>query len=353
VKLLLSEEEHDIAGAAGLCFADVTARVTAGADRSAELGIIGELGWLGTATGPPPHGLAPALVAEAAGRTLLPLPFAELGLAVPAALAAWPEGASLLEAVVAGRQAWSPAGVDLLVDGGRGSPPLRAALAAGGWVVSGSAHHVQAAVASTGYLAVAADEEGVSRLFAVAADNVEIEATPNADETCPVSTVTFDGAAGRELPRASVDALSRWGAVGSVAELLGCVEAQRDLAVAYAKERKQFGVPIGSFQAVKHHCAEMHVLVEALRVAVWAAAIHAVEQEESIDHVAVAKSYAGKAGMQVGKLALQVHGGIGFTWEHPLHRFLKRTTRLTSAFGDAGWHRESLARCHLDGLSMP
>jgi alkylation response protein AidB-like acyl-CoA dehydrogenase len=57
--------------------------------------------------------------------------------------------------------------------------------------------------------------------------------------------------------------------------------------------------------------------------------------------------------MQVGKLALQVHGGIGFTWEHPLHRFLKRTTRLTSAFGDAGWHRESLARCHLDGLSMP
>src|SRR5690606_24796053 len=115
------------------------------------------------------------------------------------------------------------------------------------------------------------------------------------------------------------------GALGHAAEILGAASRVLDLTVDYAKERVQFGRPIGSFQAVKHRCADMLVDVEGMRSAVYYAAwcVGAGDRDRSIA-ASTAKTWCSDAGRRVMASGLQVHGGIGFTWEHDLHLFLKR-----------------------------
>ncbi|HKA84600.1 MAG TPA: acyl-CoA dehydrogenase family protein [Acidimicrobiales bacterium] len=141
-------------------------------------------------------------------------------------------------------------------------------------------------------------------------------------------------------------------AVAYAAELLGVAQRALDLAVAYAKDRVQFGRPIGSFQAVKHRCADMLVDVEGMRSAVyWAAWTlgdvdrdgDAGDDERSIA-ASTAKAWCSDAALRVLASALQVHGGIGFTWEHDLHLYLKRGHLDAVAFGDATFHRTRLAQ---------
>ena len=137
-------------------------------------------------------------------------------------------------------------------------------------------------------------------------------------------------------------------AVAYAAELLGVAQRALDLAVAYAKDRVQFGRPIGSFQAVKHRCADMLVDVEGMRSAVYWAAwtlgdVDAADDERSIA-ASTAKAWCSDAASRVLASALQVHGGIGFTWEHDLHLYLKRAHLDAVAFGDATFHRARLAR---------
>ena len=137
-------------------------------------------------------------------------------------------------------------------------------------------------------------------------------------------------------------------AVAYAAELLGVAQRALDLAVAYAKDRVQFGRPIGSFQAVKHRCADMLVDVEGMRSAVYWAAwtlgdVDAADDERSIA-ASTAKAWCSDAASRVLASALQVHGGIGFTWEHDLHLYLKRAHLDATAFGDATVHRARLAR---------
>jgi alkylation response protein AidB-like acyl-CoA dehydrogenase len=137
-------------------------------------------------------------------------------------------------------------------------------------------------------------------------------------------------------------------AVAYAAELLGVAQRALDLAVAYAKDRVQFGRPIGSFQAVKHRCADMLVDVEGMRSAVYWAAwtlgdVDAAGDERSIA-ASTAKAWCSDAASRVLASALQVHGGIGFTWEHDLHLYLKRAHLDAVAFGDATFHRARLAR---------
>ena len=144
-------------------------------------------------------------------------------------------------------------------------------------------------------------------------------------------------------------------AVAYAAELLGLAQRALDLAVAYAKDRVQFGHPIGSFQAVKHRCADMLVDVEGMRSAVyWAAwtvghadattaGVAATVDEPSIA-ASTAKAWCSDAALRVLASALQVHGGIGFTWEHDLHLYLKRAHLDAVSFGDATHHRARLAR---------
>jgi alkylation response protein AidB-like acyl-CoA dehydrogenase len=148
------------------------------------------------------------------------------------------------------------------------------------------------------------------------------------------------------------------GAVAYAAELLGIAQRALDLAVAYAKEREQFGRPIGSFQAVKHRCADMLVDVEGMRSAVyWAAWCvgdalggdddrspgDGVSDEASIA-ASTTKCWCSDAAGRVVASALQVHGGIGFTWEHDLHLYLKRAHLDGLSFGDGAFHRARLAR---------
>jgi alkylation response protein AidB-like acyl-CoA dehydrogenase len=137
-------------------------------------------------------------------------------------------------------------------------------------------------------------------------------------------------------------------AVAYAAELLGLAQRALDLTVAYAKDRVQFARPIGSFQAVKHRCADMLVDVEGMRSAVYWAAwtlgnADAADDERAIA-ASTAKSWCSDAASRVLASALQVHGGIGFTWEHDLHLYLKRAHLDAVAFGDATYHRARLAR---------
>jgi alkylation response protein AidB-like acyl-CoA dehydrogenase len=114
-----------------------------------------------------------------------------------------------------------------------------------------------------------------------------------------------------------------------------------EMAVAYARDRKQFDRPIGTYQAISHRCSQMLLETEGARSLVYGAA-YAIDREPQIAPraAAMAKAYAGDAGFRVSKSSLQVHGGIGFTWDYDLHFFLKRATANAQAFGGSASHRE-------------
>jgi alkylation response protein AidB-like acyl-CoA dehydrogenase len=132
---------------------------------------------------------------------------------------------------------------------------------------------------------------------------------------------------------------------GLCAETVGTSQKALDMAVAYAKERVQFGKPIGSFQAVKHKCVDMMVQVENARSLTYYAA-WAVDENvpEARQAVPMAKAYCSDMGKTVTSEAIQVHGGIGFTWEHDMHLFYRRALASEAAFGSAPVHREVVAQ---------
>jgi alkylation response protein AidB-like acyl-CoA dehydrogenase len=152
----------------------------------------------------------------------------------------------------------------------------------------------------------------------------------------------------RGTPLAGVEEAARWKLIAAArvaAQQLGIAVATTDLAVAYAKERQQFDRPIGSFQAVKHLLADMLVRAEVARAAVYAAGV-TLDDEEIGDvrrAVATAKLMAGEAAVKNGKSCVQVHGGMGFTWEVDAHLYLKRAWMLDTVFGSVDDHALALA----------
>ncbi len=133
-------------------------------------------------------------------------------------------------------------------------------------------------------------------------------------------------------------------AVALSAELVGVAQRAMEMAVEYAKDRQQFGRPIGTNQAVSHKCAQMLLEVEGARATSLYAAWTADHEPESLSLASsMAKAYASDAGWRVTAASLQVHGGIGFTWEHDLHFFLKRAKTDGHLFGDARHHRDQVA----------
>jgi alkylation response protein AidB-like acyl-CoA dehydrogenase len=138
-----------------------------------------------------------------------------------------------------------------------------------------------------------------------------------------------------------------------VAEMVGGMQRTLDMAVEYAKTRKQFGKTIGSFQAVQHQCADMYLETESSRSAVYYAA-WALEQNapNASAAVSIAKIYASDAARTVGNRGIQIHGGMGFTWENDLHLYYRRAKASETAFGDASFHRERLARLEIDAASV-
>jgi alkylation response protein AidB-like acyl-CoA dehydrogenase len=138
--------------------------------------------------------------------------------------------------------------------------------------------------------------------------------------------------------------------LGAAAQLMGLGQRMLDLTVDYVQQRHQFGVPVGSFQAVKHQLADALKDLSFARPAVRRAAWSMAAREPTVERdVSMAKAMASDAAARSGRAALQCHGAIGYTVEYDLHRFLKQTWKLTRAFGDAAWHRERIART----LEMP
>ena len=133
------------------------------------------------------------------------------------------------------------------------------------------------------------------------------------------------------------------------AELVGGMQRTLDLSVEYAKTRKQFGKPIGMFQAVQHQCADMYLETESSRSAVYYAG-WALEENapDASTAVSIAKMYSSDAARTVGNRGIQIHGGMGFTWENDLHLYYRRAKASENAFGDATFHRERIASLVID-----
>jgi alkylation response protein AidB-like acyl-CoA dehydrogenase len=163
----------------------------------------------------------------------------------------------------------------------------------------------------------------------------------------PVRLVLDDVTVGPESVVVDAEAIDRAFAVGAVAtaaEAVGAASAAIDLAIEYAKEREQFRRPIGAYQAVQHILADAHVLRETAWSAVlYAAAALEEETPDAREASTVAKAYVSRAARAVVESALQVFGGIGFTWEHDLHLFLRRVLACEQRFGDALFHERRLA----------
>jgi alkylation response protein AidB-like acyl-CoA dehydrogenase len=206
-----------------------------------------------------------------------------------------------------------------------------------------------AGLASNGEARLVPDAEGAELIVLldrdggrlVEAGEAEVEAVKTIDATRRFARVRAAG--GEPLPGDAAGALDRI-ATALAAELTGVAQRGMEMAVEYARDRKQFGRPIGAYQAVAHRCAQMLLETEGARSASYYAAWAADAEPESLPVAAsMAKAYASDAAWRVTASSLQVHGGIGFTWEHDLHFFLKRAKAGGLLYGSAGEHRERVA----------
>jgi alkylation response protein AidB-like acyl-CoA dehydrogenase len=216
-----------------------------------------------------------------------------------------------------------------------------------GTVLGGEKVLVMDAATADFFLVATAD--GRRHLVERGADGVSVTAETSIDLTRRLYSVRFDDV--RVGPEATLAGGQEdylpvlWRAcVAVAAESTGLAQRTMEMAVSYAKDRQQFGRPIGAYQAVSHRCAQMLLETENSRSAVYGAAWAADAEPDSLPLAAsMAKAYASDAGWRVPDASIQVHGGIGFTWEHDLHFFLKRGKANAASFGDARWHRERVA----------
>ncbi|MGH9051788.1 MAG: acyl-CoA dehydrogenase family protein [Acidimicrobiia bacterium] len=329
---------------------------------------VGQMGWLGVHV-PEAYGgggfsyLELVVLMEEMGRALFPVPFlSSVCLAVNALLVAGSEeqkrrylpeiasgertaGLALTEA--GGR--WDAAGVQLVA-----KPDDGDYLLSGGklFVVDGHTADTLLVVART---AESSDPEDGISLFVVeaAAEGVDRRVLGTMDMTRKLAEVNLDnvrvpaearvGEEGRAWP--AIAKVLDLAAVALAAEQVGGAQRCLDMAVEYAKVRVQFGRPIGSFQAIKHKCADMLVQVESARSAAYYAGWAAGQDSQELSVVApLAKSFCSEAYFFVAAENIQVHGGIGFTWEHDAHLYFKRAKSSELLFGDPAYHRELLAQ---------
>ena len=184
------------------------------------------------------------------------------------------------------------------------------------------------------------------------APGVAVTSHVTMDQTRPLARVTFNDAAAELLPQLDWSTIepSAWTAIA--ADALGGAQSCLDTTVAYVQDRVQFGRAIGSFQAVKHQLADMLIAIEQARSAVyWAAGEIDAGGADARLAAHAAKSFACDTYADCAGQAIQLHGGIGFTWEHDAHLFFKRARANASLLGTSSWHREQIAQ--LMGLGTP
>ncbi len=242
----------------------------------------------------------------------------------------------------------------LLEDNGRmdaGAIECAASPTSDGWALDGHKTFVLDGHLADLVVVVARSDEGVS-LFVVQGDapGLERSALPTLDLTRKQARLEFTGtpavligsSGGAEPGLAKTLDLA---AVALAAEQVGGARQVLDSSVEYAKARIQFGKPIGSFQAIKHKCADMLMEVESAKSAAYYAAWVASEDSEELSVVAsLCKSYCSEAYFHAAAENIQIHGGIGFTWEHPAHLYFKRAKSSELLLGDPSYHRELLAQ---------
>jgi alkylation response protein AidB-like acyl-CoA dehydrogenase len=207
---------------------------------------------------------------------------------------------------------------------------------------------------SADLIVVAARDASALALYLVDGHAVKKTLMPAMDLTRRIYKVEFDHPAAELLAkgddaRSALDRAMNVATVALCAEMTGGMQRMLDIAVEYAKTRKQFGKPIGQYQAVQHQCADMLLFTESSRSAAYYAAY--TMTDESADApiaVSVAKAYASDACRETGNRAVQVQGGMGFTWENDTHLYYRRAKASEIAFGDATYHRERIARLVID-----
>jgi alkylation response protein AidB-like acyl-CoA dehydrogenase len=290
----------------------------------------GGLGWFGLAlpeaAGGAGYDLPEAmLLFQELGRGVIPGPW--LGTVLAARALARAAARDMLGDVLAGRRhvAVVDDPADRLGTGARLDGEATAVLDAG-------CAHALLVLGSEGVRLVAADARGV-----------RIASGPSVDPTRRIGSVAFDAVeAGPGLGDARCARLE--GVLLAAAEALGVAERTGELSVEYAKVRRQFGKPIGAFQAIKHRCADMAVRTEVARSSVTYAAVAMVEGEPRVArHVAMAKALAQNAALTNATDNIQNHGGMGYTWESDAHLYLKRARLLEHCFGTRTAHLDTLA----------
>ena len=238
---------------------------------------------------------------------------------------------------------WDPASIRL-------AATQKAQQTQNGWRLDGHKSFVLDGHTADLILAVATTGTGLS-LFAVnaTADGLTRRPLPTLDQTRKLARLAFSDVKARLVgeqgaARSVLDRTLDVAALALAAEQLGGAQRALDMAVAYAKVRRQFGRPVGSFQAIKHRCADLLLEVESLRSAVgYAAAAVAAGSTEVPVLAPLVKAYASEVYSHVAGENIQIHGGIGFTWEHDAHLYLKRAKASELFFGDGSYHRARLA----------
>jgi alkylation response protein AidB-like acyl-CoA dehydrogenase len=296
------------------------------------------------------------IVLEELGAALTPSPFCSTTSAAQAILAAGNEEAKLrlLPGIAAGESIATLAWAE---EPGSWDPgAIRATVSAAGRL-TGTKHHVLDGDDADVFVVVAGSARGVE-LYEVARADAVVAPRVSVDPNRPQATVTFTDAPATLLTAGTAADSDRalthvldLACVALSAEQVGGAQRALDLTVAYARQRVQFGRPIGSFQAVKHRLADLFTLVESARSASYAAAAVAASSSSSAGSgheltiaAARAKAYCSEAYSTVAGEAIQLHGGIGITWEHDIHLYFKRAHATAQLFGSPAEHRRRYAR---------
>jgi alkylation response protein AidB-like acyl-CoA dehydrogenase len=218
-----------------------------------------------------------------------------------------------------------------------------------GGVAAGSITGAVAVDAGPAIDAGTADEVVVrdgDRLVVAPHDHLEVETVDPLDKTRPLARVILSRPVDDDRVLPHPDRLERAVEEATVAlavEMVGTCQTLFDMTLQYAKDREQFGVPIGSFQAVKHKLADMYVALERARACAYFAALTIAEDDERrTTATPMAKAAAGDAQRLIAQESIQIHGGIGYTWEHDLHLFVKRAKAGDTLLGSAAEHRQRL-----------
>ncbi|BBX73003.1 acyl-CoA/acyl-ACP dehydrogenase [Mycobacterium shinjukuense] len=301
---------------------------------------------------PPERGGVGATLVETAiafselGRALTPIPFAATVFAIEAILRMGDDeqSKSLLAGLLTGEQIGTLAvsGHDVA-----SATSVRAVRRDGRPALTGECTPVlHGHLADLFVVPAVVDGSIVPHVVAADAPGVTVRRLPSFDLTRPVATLQLARSPAEALTAGTPDDMERVLDVARVllaAEMLGGAEACLDLAVQYAGRRTQFDRPIGSFQAVKHACADMMIEIDATQATVMFAAMSAADDDELAITAPLAKAQAADTFTLCAGSAIQVHGGIAFAWEHDLHLYYRRAKTSEALFGSSARHRALLA----------